>query len=60
MASGNPLEGSRVLNILYAVLTKDKEVVVERGLRPGDRVVVAGVYHLQEGARVTVEESKTM
>lgn len=44
---------------LGSVVGSDK-VVVERGLRPGDRVVVAGVYHLQEGARVIVEESKSM
>jgi multidrug efflux pump subunit AcrA (membrane-fusion protein) len=44
---------------LGSVVGSDK-VVVERGLRPGDMVVVAGVYHLQEGARVTVEESKSM
>ena len=33
-------------------------VEVVSGIKPGDRVVIAGIYHLTEGERVRVEESE--
>ena len=32
----------------------DKDIHVLEGLKPGDRVVVAGVHYLQEGEKVSV------
>ena len=38
-------------------LTGDSDVVVLRGIKPGERVVSAGVYHLTDGEVVRIEEN---